>query len=190
MLTGRKARFVLTLEGTVPNIGNYIEFNVMPQFNGYCWYIPRRDDAQIGCIYQYNYSQGRRERLRNYCNRLGLDVPRLRSAPVPSGDDILLSAQENTWFIGDAAGLADAFGGGGIHYALVSAQLLANSLLGSTPYTQAMEPHLQELKKIASTVDQRDLAICIKAALTRSDSQQTMCFQALPQRYLLPYSGR
>ena len=165
MLTGRRARFVLTLEGMVPNIGDTMEFEVKLGKNGYCWYIPRKDDALVGCIYQRGHDQGRRDCLRDFCRRMRLDMPKLRAAPVPSGDDMLISAGEHAWLIGDAAGLADAIGGGGIHYALISAQMLADSLLGGKPYEQAMEPHLKQLQTVAENVDARYFSICLKAAL-------------------------
>lgn len=53
--------------------------------------------------------------------------------------------------VGDAAGLAWPTDGGGIHYALLSACLLAESLLGGIPYEEAMasvvEPILREARR-------------------------------------------
>ena len=47
--------------------------------------------------------------------------------------------------LSDAAGLVDASTGGGIHFAVQSACLLAESFAGGTPYEEAMRPTLAGL---------------------------------------------
>lgn len=78
----------------------------------------------------------------------------LRGAPIPTGDDVLLRAGEGAWLVGDAAGLAWPTDGGGIVYALLSARLLASSLLGGVPYEEAMCFHIEELANAAATRNQ------------------------------------
>ena len=55
---------------------------------------------------------------------------------------MLLRVGEHAWLVGDAAGLADSFGGGGIHNALMSAMRLAESFAGGRQYEEGMKDQL------------------------------------------------
>ena len=98
---------------------------------------------------------------------------------IPEGDDVLLRIGTRTYLLGDAAGLNDAFTGGGIHYALLSARALAASLAGagnqpdssSVPasessfvetvsYEEAMQPHVNYVKKSSANLKQYYAVAC------------------------------
>ena len=155
LLTGGSGRAAVSFEGIVPALRRRaVTCAVEPDVSGYSWYAPRGEsDATVGCFYPtLDAAEGKR-RLGRFCSDMGIDAPQLRGAPIPSGDDILLRAGEHAWLIGDAAGLIDASTGGGIHYALDSACLLASSFVGGAPYEEAMAPTLARLAAIASHVD-------------------------------------
>ena len=147
MLTGRPGRTVLSFEGVVPTtFDDAIITGIELDAHGYCWYAPRGADATVGCLYSGLDPAACKERLERFCADLGYEMPKLRGAFIPSGDDVLLQAGEHAWLVGDAAGLADAFGGGGIHNALMSALMLADSFAGGKPYEEGMRPQLAALK--------------------------------------------
>ena len=104
---------------------------------------------------------------------------RFSGAFIPEGDDVLLRIGTRTYLLGDAAGLNDAFTGGGIHYALLSARALAASLAGagnqpdssSVPasessfvetvsYEEAMQPHVNYVKKSSANLKQYYAVAC------------------------------
>ena len=68
-----------------------------------------------------------------------------RGAYLPSGQSVALGTPgcENLFLIGDAAGLIDPFTGEGIYYALLSAQIAADTILSDVPtcsdYRRRME---------------------------------------------------
>ncbi len=70
---------------------------------------------------------------------------------MPSGDDVLLRTGKRTFFIGDAAGLIQPNTGAGIHYALLSAKLLAESFLQGDPYEEKMGPVAKNMTRFAET---------------------------------------
>ena len=70
----------------------------------------------------------------------------MRGALLPKGDDVLLKAGENIYLLGDAAGLIDNFTGGGIHYALLSAKALADSLNGAESYETIIAPQVATVR--------------------------------------------
>lgn len=175
LLTGRQQRVFLALEAAVPlirrdSVGSYGKGSL-----GYCWYLPRGNDATVGCGYHclgadaYDICY---RRLTAFCADLGLTVPlRFRGAFIPEGNDVLLRPGERAWLLGDAAGLNDAFTGGGIHYALLSAKALAASFLhggndsafssaasekqaANCAYEEAMQPHVRFVKKSSDNVKQ------------------------------------
>ena len=146
ILTGRHQRVCPSLEGVVPMTENAFVMSLSPGKRGYCWYIPRGADATVGCMYHGANALECRELLSLFCSEMGIEMPSLRGAPIPEGDDVMLKAGEHAWLVGDAAGLILPFYGGGIQYALYSARLLAESLTGGTPYEQSMA---QLLKSIA-----------------------------------------
>lgn len=93
----------------------------------------------------------------------GLRPEGLRGAPIPSGDDVLLSPTDGVWLIGDAAGLATSVSGG-IHHALASAWLLAAALAGGTPYEQAIAPIVERVRREAAKVAETYLLTSLSIA--------------------------
>ena len=152
LLTSRKQGIALSLEGSVPLAGDDIVFEYRHSQEGYCWYIPNDSEAIVGCMLHDGSAQDCRSWIYDFCKSLRIDVPSLRGAPIPSGDDVLLRAGEDAWLVGDAAGLAHPLDGGGIQYALESAHLLASSLLGGTAYEQAMRPLLDFIARDAEQI--------------------------------------
>lgn len=163
LVSGRRQRILLALQGTVEKKDPEIVFESLREPCGYLWYIPYGEKAVAGCLYQdLNYGKSR-ERLEDFCNRLGYEIPRIYGAYIPSGDDVLLRSGKNVYYIGDAAGLADGFSGGGIHYALISAGRLSDSFVEGkdyealmsnivdnmyTDYEQCKEHYEEQLKQI------------------------------------------
>ncbi len=151
LVTGRQPRAYLALEAAVPLLHRDTIGSLTKGALGYCWYIPRGEDATVGCGYHQlgdNAYETCRKRLAAFCAEAGVPVPnRFYGAFIPEGDDILLHAGKRAYFIGDAAGLNDAFSGGGIHYALLSAQALAAAFAGKASYEEAMKPYVEFVQK-------------------------------------------
>lgn len=113
-------------------------------------------NAVVGCGYfmalDDNYIKLIRRELDDFCRKSGIPVPdRLRGAPLPSGDDVLLQIGKRIFFVGDAAGLIQPNTGAGIHYALLSAKLLAESYIQGAPYEEKMEPVTKDVTRIVET---------------------------------------
>ena len=183
LLTGRQPRVYLALEAGAPLIRREAVGRLTKGSQGYCWYIPRGEDATVGCGY-HNLGADAMEtsynRLTEFCADLGITPPpRFSGAFIPEGDDILLRIGKRTYLLGDAAGLNDAFTGGGIHYALLSARALAASLAGagnrcefsSAPvlapsfvgpvsYEELMQPHVRYVKKSSANLKQYYAVAC------------------------------
>ena len=153
LCAGRKQRVMPAFEGEVPLAGKDIVFGYHPLRKGYCWYIPTGEAANVGCMLHDGSPEACRAWLQDFCEGLGIAFPALRGAPIPTGDDVLLRVDEGVWFVGDAAGLARPFDGGGIHYAFASARLLAEAFLGGAPYEEAMRPMLAEIGEMADNLE-------------------------------------
>ena len=148
----------LALETAVPLAGQGMIMQLIPGALGYNWYIPRGNDATVGCYYMdldYGPEAGAvcRQRLAAFCDEIGIALPeRVPGALIPRGDQVMLQPGKRTFLVGDAAGLIDMFTGGGIHYALLSAQALADSFIGGPFYAEAMKPHLAFINKNTENV--------------------------------------
>lgn len=157
-LTSGKAQNVsLALECPVPLMSRDLIIQLETGAIGYCWYISRGKDATVGCCY-HDLEQDAvricRQRLSDFCATIGVALlDKIPGALLPKGNDVLLQPGKHSFLVGDAAGLIDAFTGGGIHYALLSAQALAKSITGGPPYEEAMKPHLAFIKKNAENVE-------------------------------------
>ena len=142
LLTGKRPIIIPTIQFQMPCVSNELIFAYLPEIFsgqvdwGYCWYIPQRKIAVVGCggssfSRQKNLVQICRNNLKNFCLELGIEQNiSIRGVAIPI-DKILLSCNENTFFIGDVAGLNDTDTGGGIHYAFISANLLFEALIGA-----------------------------------------------------------
>lgn len=151
ILTGKMQNTALTLEASVSLVREETVLEFSQGAKGYCWYAPRGEDATLGCGYHElgkKDSSICRQRLQNLADRMGIkEIRHLRGALLPKGNDILLQAGEDVYLLGDAAGLVDPFTGGGIHNAMISAQVLSASLLGGEPYEKAMAPYVRNIEK-------------------------------------------
>lgn len=147
--SGQKQRIAVSLQGTVGLTGSDLVFEYRPIVKGYCWYVPTDVDAKVGCMLYEESATQCRAWIEAFCEELGIGVPKLRGAPIPTGEDVLLRAGTDVWLIGDAAGLASSVDGGGILYAIRSAHDLAASLCGGTPYEETMRPVVESLTQMA-----------------------------------------
>ena len=140
LLTGKRPIIIPGLQAQVPCVSQELIAAYLPEMFssqidcGYCWYIPQGKIALIGCLAvskTKNLVPICRNNLENFCSELGVEKNiSIRGAAIPI-DKILLSYNENAFFIGDAAGLNDIGMGSGIHYAFISANLLFEALNGA-----------------------------------------------------------
>ncbi len=164
LATGRQQATVMALEGMVQGRCEDIVFFYDPRKRGYCWYIPSVADANVGCM-SYGDDMARcRAWLSTFCEDMGVEMSALRGAPIPTGGDVLLRVGEHVYLVGDAAGLASPIDGGGIHFALASARMLATSLLGGRPYEEAMRSVVDDLAGKAAKRDETYLLISLLLA--------------------------
>lgn len=155
LATGRRQKVVASCEGFVTPCGEDVVFAYRFHSVGYCWYIPAGSVANVGCVSYNEDMRSCRAWLASFCESMGVALPALRGAPIPTGDDVLLKAGTDIWLVGDAAGLASPFNGEGISYALRSAHLLAGSLTGGEPYVTAMKHTCRRLTRSALERDVR-----------------------------------
>ena len=169
LLTGRSQRIAISLEGPVPPVGEDVIIAYDLKRLGYCWYTPTGETANAGCMLYEGAAAACREWLAGFCGELGVSLPQLRGAPIPTGDDVLLRVGGDAWLVGDAAGLARPVDGGGIYYALTSARRLATALLGGVPYEKSMHRLVEDVAQMA---DKRDGWYLINAlAISREGSE-------------------
>jgi flavin-dependent dehydrogenase len=156
LLTGKRQSTTLALEAPVPLTLRETVIYLRPADHGYFWYIPRGNDATVGCVY---HKLGCRDsEIRKHfaacCADMGIKMEsKIRGALIPDGSDVLLQPAEHCFLIGEAAGLSDNFTGGGIHYALLSAKALADALQGKKTYDEAMKPQLDAVHKNCSNAN-------------------------------------
>lgn len=138
--TGKRPIIIPALQAQVPCVSQELIAAYLPEMFGgqidcgYCWYIPQGKIALVGCSavgQAKNLVPIFRNNLEKFCFELGVEKKlSIRCATIPV-DKILLSCNENAFFIGDAAGLNDIGMGSGIHYAFISANLLFEALNGA-----------------------------------------------------------
>ncbi len=145
LAAGRLQRVIPSIQRKAEKICQDIIFESTEDAAGYLWYIPNRTNAVAGCAYRGLSKTEMKDRLSKFCMRLGCQVQEMRGAFIPSGDDILLRRGDNEYFIGDAAGLAESFSGGGIHYALISAGRLASCLCDGMDYEDSLKNIVREM---------------------------------------------
>ena len=152
LLTGRNQRVGIALEGSVPLLSLDSVFEFLPREVGYSWYIPRGEDAVAGCGSFSGNAAICREGMNALCRDLQIEEPSsVRGAALPMGDDMLLEYGRRACFVGDAAGLVEGWSGAGIEQAVVSARLLAESLLNGSSYKEAMEPQTDFIAELVQT---------------------------------------
>ena len=154
LTTRRAPRVTIAVEGEAPLSGGDVVMDYLAAAIGYSWYIPQGGKANVGCgvfaVPDVDAVHIVRKGLANFCRSMGIPVPRrLRGAPVPTGDDVLLRTGARTCFIGDAAGLIHNITGAGIAYALLSARLLARAFLEGGSYEGMMRSYAEDVAQLA-----------------------------------------
>ncbi len=154
LTTSRAPRVTIAVEGEAPLSGGDVVMDYLVAAIGYSWYIPQGGKATVGCgvfaVPDVDAVHIVRKGLADFCRSIGIPVPRrLRGAPVPTGDDVLLRTGARTCFIGDAAGLIHNVTGAGIAYALLSARLLARAFLEGGSYEGMMRSYAEDVAQLA-----------------------------------------
>ena len=168
LVTGHMGPICVSAEGRVPVREGHVVVAYQPGYSGLYWYIPNGDDANVGCLF-HGLSAGECcEMLRDFCAAEGHRLDKLRCAPIPTGEDVLLAAGEDIWLAGDAAGLASKYDGSGMHFALASAHALSAALCGGESFEDAMAPYLRGLACTAETADKSYFAAALRIALSGS----------------------
>lgn len=140
---------------TAPMVGYFVpgDFGdratvcMLGELPGYIWFFPRTDHASVGIMVPGSMmnAQWAYRLLDAFCRRFypRVDLGRARrygaAAPMILDRARFAGAAcgQNWALIGDAAGLCDPMTGEGIHYAALSAQMLADSLKEGRPSAYA-----------------------------------------------------
>ena len=168
LATGETGPVAISAEGRTALCGDHVVAAFQPGYDGFCWYIPNGEDANVGCLFHGMNAGGCRERLQRFCAAEGYRPGALRCAPIPTGEDVLFEAEEDVWLAGDAAGLAGKYYGSGMHLALASALALSEGLRGGTRYADAMAPHLRSLAREAEKANAGYFKAALRIALSGS----------------------
>jgi flavin-dependent dehydrogenase len=135
--------------GTSPMLVRFV-----PPLSGYLWLFPRPDHVGVGICAPLGQVPTRElvarlesEAARHFPALLDADAERYaHTIPCPSADkhSILEIAGDGFALVGDAAALCDPITGEGIHYALRSATLLADTLLADRSPARYPERALED----------------------------------------------
>lgn len=125
-LTGKNQKMNFAIESENPQKNEMIQIDFLDHFKGYAWNIPNNKTNLIG-LGDVSKNKDIKSTFLNYFH-LENDTS-IRGAFLPTGDNVFLK-KENTFFIGDAAGLASPVIGEGIYYAISSAYNLSKSMNG------------------------------------------------------------
>lgn len=131
----------LTLGYFVPAQSDSIQVKFLPGFEGYLWSFPRCDHLSVGICgkMSQNTSATLRQHLDQFLREERIDTNggRLYSHVLPSPRAATLRQRRvvgrNWALVGDAAAWVDPLTGEGLHYAMRSGDLLAESLADGTP---------------------------------------------------------
>lgn len=111
-----------------------IDFYFKNYLKGYGWVFPLRDAINIGV-----YSINSNPRTKHFLEELAFNsfhIPKkkiinskIEGFPIPITDLPRRFSKDNVFLIGDAAGLVDPVSGEGIHYAIRSGKIVADTIL-------------------------------------------------------------
>lgn len=136
--------FMLTFGYYVPRREDTLRIEFFKDFEGYAWSFPRSDHLSVGIC-----GKAGQAKMAELQQRLSLFMTRFEyskgTAPVFS--HLLPSLEVDSWanlrlegdgwaLVGDVSGLVDPITGEGIYFGLRSGELLADSLLTRSSYTQ------------------------------------------------------
>ncbi|MBM3559053.1 MAG: geranylgeranyl reductase family protein [Alphaproteobacteria bacterium] len=168
-LTGTHADFrhAFALEGVVPlgaigeRPGLTLDFGRVA--GGYGWLFPKADHVNIGVGSFARETTLSKSALLDYAReRLGTDrVESVRGFPLGMGGENYRPSHPRVLLAGDAAGMAEALFGEGIHNAVASGRAAAAAILAAS---RGQAPDAASAYVAALVPVQRDLAFCARAA--------------------------
>lgn len=123
-LTGRKQKMNFAIESESFTKDKIIQIDFLNHFKGYAWTISNNKSNLIG-LGDVSQKKDIKNIFLNYFHLENTDS--MRGAFLPTGNNVVLK-KGDTFFIGDAAGLASPVIGEGIYYALSSAYNLSKSM--------------------------------------------------------------
>ena len=127
---------------------------------GYGWVFPKQGKLSVGVVTAPKRGRGIRRHAEQYLSKLGredAEIEKVQGHPIRYRRSTLEPvAGGNALLVGDAAGLADEFTAEGIAYAVHSAQLAAEAVLGdrdtARSYTAAVNREIQPELNAARTI--------------------------------------
>ncbi len=123
---------IVQLPAGVPLPPVTFDFGVVGQ--GYGWLFPKGDHVNVG-IYtrRPEETEFSKDQLRDYVQRRlgvhGESIEHLVGFPIGTGGEKYQPASERVLLVGDAAGMAEALLGEGIHNAVLTGQMAANAIV-------------------------------------------------------------
>lgn len=136
--------FMLTFGYYIPEREDTLRIEFFEDFEGYAWSFPRSDHLSVGICGKAGQTKMAelQDRLSGFMARLGHSSD---SAPVFS--HLLPSLEVGSWtnlklegdgwaLVGDVSGLVDPITGEGIYFGLRSGELLADSIITGSSYTE------------------------------------------------------
>ncbi len=138
-----KDRMGIGINYQIPGKVDKMEWHYLPRYfqNGYGWIFPHKDSISIGAYGDRDVISSRKlkENLICWANNLGYDL----SAHQPRAELINFDYKgyrfDNIFLVGDAAGLASALTGEGIHPAILSAEAVANTIIDPNHKEETMK---------------------------------------------------
>jgi geranylgeranyl reductase family protein len=134
----KPGRMAIALEGIVPSerIGKHVDVNFTFDFGvvkqGYGWLFPKGDHINVG-IYIRRPEEVKisKQQLFDYVSRrLGVsEIDHIAGFPIGIGGEKWQANDNRILLVGDAAGYAEALLGEGLHNAIKSGQIAAQSIL-------------------------------------------------------------
>lgn len=138
--------FMLTFGYFVPAREDTLRIEFFEDFEGYAWSFPRSDHLSVGICGKVGQSMmvDLQQKLFGFMARFGYSRD-----PAPVFSHLLPSLEVDSWsgirlegagwaLVGDVSGLVDPITGEGLYFGLRSGELLAESILSGSSYTQTV----------------------------------------------------
>jgi flavin-dependent dehydrogenase len=156
--------FIVAVGYYIPGTSSTVQVRFLKGLHGYIWIFPRSDHFSAGiCGRMAGKSTAElRRTLEDHLPEFGLShqngtfYAHLLPSLTPQALRRIKLCGERWALIGDAAGLVDAITGEGLYYALRSAEILSEAILGDKPqaYAHAVDAEiLSELVRAARIAD-------------------------------------
>jgi len=146
--------FCVEINEPIKSINDELQLHLGILNSGYGWIFPKNDILTVGYGGILSKNKQLTQNFDIYLENVGIKrTQRIMGAYIPYGKYVKVPYKNNIFLTGDAAGLVDPISGEGLYFAMLSAKVLADSIMEYSDINIITTNYMKEIRSMQLIID-------------------------------------